>query len=445
MIFMPPRHGKSMLTSEHFPPWLLGRFPHKNVMLCSHTADFAASWGRKARDVIEDVGSKMFGVQVRGDSSAADRWQLQGATGGMVTAGVGAAITGRGADVLIIDDPVKDLAEAYSPTVRQHTWDWYTGTALTRLEPGGAVVLIMTRWHIDDLAGRLLKAQRDGGEGSAKWEVLSLPALAEADDQFGPDALGRKPGEALWPERFDAPALIQRKQEMGTRMYTAEYQQRPLPDEGGGVFLREWWKYYDSNRITDSWEFRLFSIDTAFKDRTQNDYSVVAMWCVMRGELYVPFVFRAKMQYPELKRSVANLAAQWRPNALLIEDAASGQSLIQELRRSSRFNIPVIAARPDSDKYTRAVAAAPEVEAGKVYLPAGAPWVHEFIEEHANFPNGVNDDQVDTTTQAIRYLRSKGGVARIHDLYGQHRMSRNENPLGLPEHDEKYWDRDVKR
>src|SRR5690348_3861723 len=195
MVFMPPRHGKSELVSHYFPAWYLGTRPNRRVILTSYEADFAATWGRKVRDVLAEFGPTLYGVRVRDDSSAANRWDLAEHTGGMVTAGVGGPITGRGADVLIIDDPVKNADDALSATMRERVWEWWRSTAYTRLEPSGAAVLVMTRWHEDDLAGRLLGEMEQGGE---HWEVLRLPAIAEEED----DALGRHPGEALWPQRF---------------------------------------------------------------------------------------------------------------------------------------------------------------------------------------------------------------------------------------------------
>ena len=192
LVTMPPRHGKSELCSVYLPAWYLGNYPERRIILASYESDFAASWGRRVRDVLEQHGQHLFEVSLRADSAAAYRWDLDGYTGGMIAVGVGGAATGRGADLFIIDDPVKSPEEAQSQTMSRRIWDWYRGVARTRLEPGGAMLLIMTRWSEDDLAGRLL-ADRDG----EAWEVLNLPALAEDDDP-----IGRVPGEALWPERF---------------------------------------------------------------------------------------------------------------------------------------------------------------------------------------------------------------------------------------------------
>ena len=193
---MPPRHGKSELCSVYLPAWYLGTHPERRVILAGHEADFAASWGRRVRDVLEEHGRQLFGARVRADSAAANRWDLVGHAGGMVTAGVGGTITGRGADLLVIDDPHKSAEETGSVTYRERVWDWYRAVARTRLEPGAGVVVVQTRWHEDDLAGRLLADAESEGD---RWQVLSLPAVAEDDDP-----LGRSVGDPLWPERFPA-------------------------------------------------------------------------------------------------------------------------------------------------------------------------------------------------------------------------------------------------
>jgi len=234
-IFMPPRHGKSELTSHWFPVWLLELWPDLRLILASYEAEFAATWGRKVRDSIVRAPLGELRVQVdERRSSAADRWDTT-AGGGMVTAGVRGPITGRGADVLIIDDPVKNQDEARSKLMRERTWDWWQGVARTRLEPSGSVVLMMTRWHEDDLGGRLIAESAAGGE---RWAVLSLPALAEPTPA-APDALGRAAGEALWPERFDAQALDATRTAVGRYVWDSQFQQRPRPLEGQGLFREE--------------------------------------------------------------------------------------------------------------------------------------------------------------------------------------------------------------
>jgi hypothetical protein len=233
MVNMPPRHGKSEMCSHWFPAWFLGTHPERRVILTSYEADYASSWGRKVRDALEEHGA-LFGVQVSRGSSAANRWDLAGHLGGMVTAGVGGPITGRGAHLLIIDDPVKNAQEANSPTTQARNWEWYQSTAYTRLEPGGVIVCIQTRWHEADLAGMILQHATGSGE---RWEVLDLPAIAERDERYG--EWERAAGQALWPERYDVDALNNIHRAIGDYYWLAEYQQQPQPPIGG-YFWREW-------------------------------------------------------------------------------------------------------------------------------------------------------------------------------------------------------------
>jgi hypothetical protein len=249
MVSMPPRHGKSELISRYLPAWYLGTFPDRRVILSSYESDFAASWGRKARELLEQHGLDHFGAKVRSDIAASSRWEIAGHDGGMITAGVGGPITGRGANLLIVDDPIKNAEDAASLTLRDKIYEWWRSTAYTRLEPGASVVLIQTRWHQDDLAGRIL-ADADQGEA---WEVISLPAIAEENDP-----LGRDPGAALWPERFSEEALDVIRRSVGSYFWAAMYQQTPVPI-GGEIFKQEWFRYVDSvpenaDRVVRYWD-----------------------------------------------------------------------------------------------------------------------------------------------------------------------------------------------
>ncbi len=392
MVFMPPRHGKSELVSHYFPAWYLGTRPNRRVILTSYEADFAASWGRKVRDVLVAYGPTVYGVRVRADSSAANRWDLADATGGMVTAGVGGPITGRGSHVLIVDDPLKNAEEAQSATMRERIWEWWRSTAYTRLEPNGAAVLVMTRWHEDDLAGRLLAEMAGGGE---QWEVLSLPAIAEEVD----DVLGRQPGEALWPERYDRRELARIRANVGAAWWAALYQQHPSPTSGG-TFQRSWLgaRYTVPPHLTSI----IQAVDTAFKTGVASDYSVIATWGTDGRNYYLLHVWRDRVQYPDLKRALLDQYHAFRPDLVLIEDAASGQSVIQDLR--AQTHLPIIAIPARGSKQSRADAVSPLFEAGRVYLPEQAPWLGDWIEEHVSFPRGAHDDCVDTTAIALQRL-----------------------------------------
>lgn len=396
MVFMPPRHGKSELVSRYFPAWYLGTFPDKRIILASYEADFAATWGRKARNLLEEFGPSLFGVKVSPESSAASRWDIDGHEGGMVTAGVRGPITGKGANVAIIDDPVKNDQEAMSQTYRDAAWDWYRATFSTRIQDDGAIILVMTRWHEDDLAGRLLKAQEEGGD---KWEVVNLPALAEENDM-----LGRRPGEPLCPELFTRETLERTKIRLGSYWWNALYQQRPSPMEGG-ILKRSWWKFYRQapypfDEIIQSW-------DMAFKETTSSDFVVGQVWGRKGADKYLLDQVRDRMDFPTTVQTVRALSAKWpQAYAKLVEDKANGPAVIATLKREIAGLIPV---EPQGSKEARAAAVSPQIEAGNVYLPdpSIAPWVHDFIEECSAFPNGANDDQVDAMTQALLRLENE--------------------------------------
>jgi len=399
MVSMPPRHGKSELVSRYFPAWFLGTFPDKRIILVSYEADFAATWGRKARDLLEEHGPSLFGIRVLGKSSAANRWDVEGHEGGMVTAGVNGPITGRGADIGIIDDPVKNDQEAISVTYQERAYEWYKSTFRTRIQRDGAIILIMTRWHENDLAGKLLAAQEEEGE---KWEVVSLPATAEDNDP-----LGREFGQPLCPDLFTKDALESIKKAVGSYWWASLYQQRPSPAEGG-IFKRNWWQYY--RRLPDKFDEIIQSWDMTFKDTKTADYVVGQVWGRKGANKYLLDQVRDRMDFPATIQAVRTLSAKWpQARAKLVEDKANGPAVIATLKREISGLIPF---EPQGSKESRAWAVSPEVEAGNVYLPdpSIAPWVHDFIEECAAFPNGANDDQVDAMSQALMRLNKQPGI-----------------------------------
>ncbi|PZR80339.1 MAG: hypothetical protein DLM65_08500 [Candidatus Aeolococcus gillhamiae] len=411
LVEMPPRHGKSELCSHYTPAWFVGTHPEKRVMLASYEADFAAGWGRKARDVLEQHGSNLFGVEVRADSAAAARWDLRDHAGGMVTAGVAGAITGRGADLLIIDDPVKSVEESESDTYRDRVWEWWRGTALTRLEPGGSVIVIMTRWHEDDLAGRLLSG------GDASWHVLRLPALAEEGD-----LLSREPGEALWPARYDADMLARRREEMGTRLFSAEYQQEPVP-AGGSIFRREWFRYYrpvaDGAFVLDGGVYvagadcrRVMTCDLAVSTKTSADYTVLACWAVTKAnQLLLLDLQRSRMEGPDIVPALRRMYESWHPATVGIESVAFQLSIVQEARRAG---LPVRELKPDRDKVSRALTAAARMEGAGVFFRAGAPYLGDLEAELLRFPAGRHDDMVDVLSYAIAEVTQRRRTLRCH-------------------------------
>ncbi len=414
MVFMPPRHGKSYLCSQYFPAWYIGAFRGR-VILTSYEATFAATWGRLARNVLTEWGPPVWNVRVAQDSSAADHWELEGANGQhgvMFTAGVGGAITGKGASLLVIDDPVKNMEEAQSATMREKAWQWYTSTAYTRLEPDGRILVIQTRWHEDDLSGRILKHGREQGD-SEPWHVLSLPAIAEADEAHpitGDAPYTRREGAPLWPSRFSAERLAAIRADVGGKVWAALYQQHPTPD-GGLIWHREWFRTYrDLPTLTRT----IQTIDTAFKTGIASDYSVIATWGATETDFYLLDVWRARVEFPDLKRAILAQAAKHKPSAVLVEDAASGQSALQELRRETA--LPLMPVKPTGSKEGRAAAVSPLAEAGKVWLPESAPWLADWLEEHVAFPMAAHDDAVDTTSMALEHLRGGGITPRIRSI-----------------------------
>ncbi len=411
MVFMPPRHGKSEVVSKKFPAWYLGRNPDKEIIIASYSADLAYDHSRIARNTLREWGY-LWGVELAEDSQAVGRWSIAGRRGGLVSAGVGGPITGRGANVAIIDDPFKNWEEAASKKIRDNVWNWYRSTLRTRLAPGGSIVLVMTRWHDDDLAGRLLKEARSGA--GEEWEVLSLPAVAKENDQ-----LGRKAGEYLWPERFAPGEYEKTKKALGSRLWTSMYQQQPSPDEGG-IFKRSWWKFY--RKAPDRFDEVIQSWDMSFKE-TGTSYVVGQVWGRIGADKYLLDMVRDRMDFPAALLAVRTLSAKWpQARAKLVEDKANGPAVISTLKRE----IPgLIAVNPEGGKIVRAQAASPEVEAGNVYLPdpSIASWVHDFIEECAAFPNGENDDQVDAMTQAILRLSESTPVDEtVRDVFRRGRF-----------------------
>jgi predicted phage terminase large subunit-like protein len=407
MVFCPPRHGKSELCSKYFPAWYIGAFAGR-VILTSYESTFAATWGRLARNVLTEWGPVIWpGLKVAQDSSAADHWELDGAQGQkgvMYTAGVGAAITGKGASLLIIDDPVKNMEEANSLTMREKAWLWYTSTAYTRLEPDARVLVIQTRWHHDDLSGRILANAKAEGD-TEPWHVLSLPAIAEADEEYATrgrsDSFRRHEGEALWPDRFNIERLAAIRQDVGSSVWASLYQQRPVPD-GGMIWHREWFKRYTELPPLTR---KIQSIDTAFQTGVASDYSVIATWGRTETDYYLIDLWRARVEYPELKRAIVDQYRKHEPEKIYIEKAASGQSAFQEIRRES--DLPIFAVPPQGSKESRAAAVCPLGEAGHVWIPENAPWASDWIEEHVSFPRGAHDDAVDTTSLALARLSKR--------------------------------------
>lgn len=383
----------------------MGRDPRRAMIHCSHTAELAARFGRKIRNImLSPEYGEIFGEVVSGDSRAAERFDtVKG--GEYFAAGVGGSITGRRAGIGLIDDPVKSRKEADSPTYRESTWRWYLDDFRTRLFEWAAIVIIQTRWHEDDLSGRILPADYDFRSGwvtardGEDWFVLNFPAICERLD----DGTGRQIGEALWPEAYSLKYLLQQKQSLGSRSFDSLYQQRPRPGEGG-VFKEAWCsdRYesipFEAGVVVHSW-------DTASKTDQINDPTAGAFFRMGRGanRHYLAEIYRDRMDYPTLKRRVIAFAERDRPAAVLIEDKGSGTSLIQDLRAST--TVPVIPIEVEGDKLFRANEVSAMVEAGLLALPKRAPWLVDFEGEFFGFPIATNDDQVDAVTQYFKWAR----------------------------------------
>lgn len=400
IVTMPPRHGKSETTSVKFPAHYLGRYPDRRVILSSHTAGLALRFSMRARNDFAQYAPEVWNLGVDPDAAAMYRWDVLDPNrppgeppGGLIAAGIGGPITGHGAHLAIIDDPFKDAQAANSEVQRNAVWDWYRFVLRTRLMPDAAVVLVCTRWHQDDLAGRLLKAAEADPEAD-QWEELSLPAIAQDEG----DPLGRKVNEALWPEMYDESSLAAIKASVGSYVWAALYQQRPSPMEGG-ILKRQWWRYYRQvpNDLTDF----LISWDMTFKDTKTSDFVVGQVWTRRMADKYLLDQIRARMDFPTTLQAVRALCAKWpQARTVLVEDKANGPAVISMLKHQ----IPgLIAVNPEGGKEARAAAVSPEIEAGNVYIPdpSIAPWIGDFVEECAAFPNGANDDQVDAMTQAL--------------------------------------------
>lgn len=408
ILSCPPQEGKSSRVAEIFPVWALVRNPDLRIVVASYGMALARRNGRAVRNKIlthEDV----LGLRLRDDLAAQHEWQLAGHLGGVYAAGIGSALTGRPSDLTIIDDPIKDRSEADSATYRQNVWDWWTDVASTRLAPGAPVVLILTRWHQDDLAGRLLAA-----EDGHLWRVVNIPAEADHDPAKGEtDPLGREPGEFMLSARGRTRAQWEAiKVRSGSRTWASLYQGRPSP-ASGDIFLREWWREYASPRwvvrpdgahIAPGADEVVMSWDMTFKDTAASDYAVGQVWARYGLELFLLDQVHERLSFVETCRSLRQLAAKWPQATLkLVEDKANGTAVINSLRRQVSGLIPV---EPDGSKEARARAVTPFVEAGSIWLPAPeiAPWVGEFIDEHAGFPNASHDDQVDACSQAINRM-----------------------------------------
>jgi predicted phage terminase large subunit-like protein len=421
MIFMPPRHGKSLIASTHFPAWYLGRNPEKYIICVTYGQSFADDFGRAVRNQWQDplFGAVFPGVGLRRDSKASGRFSTT-ADGTYFSIGRGGALTGRGAHVLLIDDATKNMEEADSDAVRSEVRSLYQAAAYTRLQPGGAIVVIQTRWHQDDLAGWLLREHKHEG-----WRVIDMPAI-------------NAEGEALWPDAYPLDELMRIKRAQSARVWSALYQQQPVAAEGS-IILREWWQPWTDTAPTAPDQI-IISLDTAYTEKTQNDPSACGVWYQMAGrfqpipntkpgervatpdlrsKMLLRFAWAERLQFNELLLKIIDTVEYFGipgiPLRLLIEGKASGISIIQELRRRLP-HLVIHQITPQGDKVSRAHAVTAMFEHDRVYAmardsgygPEFRPWAEMVIDECAAFPVGAHDDHVDQTTMALRHVRDQG-------------------------------------
>ena len=422
IINMPPRHTKSEFASYLLPAWFFGKFPGKKVIQTSHTAELAVGFGRKVRNLVDSANYKRIfpALDLQSDSKAAGRWNTN--FGGEYFAiGVGGAVTGKGADILIIDDPHSEQEAAMAqtnPEIYDKTYEWYTSGPRQRLQPGGSIVVVMTRWSKKDLTGQVVKAaaQRSGEE----WEVIEFPAILPS-------------GKPLWPEFWALKELQALKEELPNAKWQAQYMQQPTSD-GSAIVKREWWKVWEHDR-PPTYEFVIQSWDTAFLKTERADYSACTTWGVFyqdddrgvnRANIILLNAFKKRMEFPELKQRAQEEFKAWEVDSLIVEAKAAGSPLIFELRA---MGIPVQEFTPSrgNDKIARLNAVSDLFASGHVWVP-NTHWAEELIEEVASFPSGEHDDLVDSMSQALLRYRRGGFIQLASDEEDEPRQFRRKEP-----------------
>ena len=437
IIEAPPRSGKSELVSRRFPAYALGKYPDLSFIATSYASDLASSINRDVQRVLDSEeykklfpDTKLWGSNIRtvADGSYlrnSDIFEVVNHAGVYKSAGVGAGVTGRGGHVLIVDDPIKDAAEAHSDTVRNGIWEWFTSTLYTRCAPGGGILVIMTRWHQDDLVGKLLDQAKKDGE---QWDEFRFPAVAEEDEYDEDGELLRKKGAALHPERFDEAALERIKKAVGSKVWASLYQQRPSAAEGN-IFKRENWKYIRAPKLVSLMseaerklyfrelgiEFIIQRWDTALGGKKKDDYTACVTMGVAGSRYYIIDVWQDQLQFPDVTRVVKDLYDRWKPHEVNIEGggSASGKATVQTLKRETR--IPVTESTTSTDKVLRADLMSPNHESGLVYLFEGEQYVADFVDHCANFPNTKHDDDVDAFIGALEKVTDNPGPMVITD------------------------------
>ena len=406
IINMPPRHTKSEFASYLLPAWFLGKYPEKKIIQTANTAELAVGFGRKVRNLVQSDGyGKVFDTKLSSDSKAAGRWNTH-LGGDYFAIGVGGAVTGKGADLLIIDDPHSEQeAKQGNPAVFDSVYEWYTSGPRQRLQPGGAIIIVMTRWSKRDLTGQILKnAEKDGVN---EWEVIDFPAILPS-------------GTPLWPGFWKKEELEALKAELPVAKWEAQYQQNPTSEEGA-IVKRDQWQIWEKSD-PPSCEYVIQSWDTAFEKNNRADYSACTTWGVfqhpnkngdLRPNIILLDAFKQRMEFPELKKKAFDMWREWNPDTLLVEKRAAGAPLIYEMRK---IGIPLSEYTPGkgSDKIARVNAISDLFASGVVWCPE-TRWADEVMEEMASFPNGDHDDLVDSSSQALLRFRQGGFISVYSD------------------------------
>ena len=442
LVTMPPRMAKSTFCTIFFPAYFMARDPSRFIMSCSYNSQLATDFGRNVRDIVEDPRlTQVFpDFKLSTESRAADVWATED-RGKYFAVGIGGTTSGRPANLLILDDPIKARDDAESMTQRNKTWNYYTSALNMRLQPDNngrrpKTVIVLTRWHPDDVAGRLMRSD-DWKEG--RWKHVNFQGiqtkrskpipvnkLPKDHPAYHPGPLSKltegkrtyvKETEvSIWPERFPLDVL-ERRRRLNPREFTALYQQQPYI-EGGNLIKTEWWQYYPSDLKPERFASLVIAADTAFKKNEMADYSVAVVAGLDRtGDIYLIDVVRGRFEFPELKQRLIRLNNQWRGKglrALYVEDKASGQSIIQELKRQSGMS--VIPYKVSHDKVARVNSIIGLIEGGRVFLPDEAPWLDAFVDEAVSFPGGTHDDQVDAMCIALDVLSKTGLTPDAYDL-----------------------------
>ena len=401
IVNIAPRHGKSEMISYLAPAWFLGKYPHKKVIMASHTADLAVNFGRRVRNLVaSDVYKEIFPeVELQADSKSASRWGTN-KQGEYFAIGVGGALAGRGADLFIIDDPHSEQeAKQGRPDVFEPAWEWFQSGPIQRLMPGGAIIVVMTRWSKLDLTGQIIDHMMKNDDAD-EWEVVEFPAI-----------LNDKP---LWPEFWSLDELLAKKASMDTRYWQAQYMQEPTSEEGA-LIKREWWLVWEKDQPPQC-EYLIMSLDAAQEANTRADYNALLTWGVFYNEetkmnnIILLNAIKERLEYPELKELVLREYKEWNPDTFIVEKKSNGATLYQEMRR---MGVPVWDFTPGKgqDKIARVNAISDLFKSGMVYAP-DRRWAREVIEECNDFPAGKNDDLVDSTTLALLRFR-QGGFIRL--------------------------------